>query len=245
MKESIFEVELNEKIAPRTYRIKLKGDTSAIEGSGQFVQVSLPGFFLRRPISIHEYDGQTLTFIYRVVGEGTRMMCSLQCGDTLSIITGLGKCFDIDACRKDALLIGGGVGAAPLYELCKELCAQGKNVTVILGFNRKDEIMLAEDFSDLGAKVIITTVDGSEGTKGFVTDALSLHNINYDYFYTCGPRVMMKAVCERIHTGGEVSMEERMGCGFGICYGCTCNTTKGPQRVCKDGPVFKKEEVIW
>lgn len=245
MKDSIFKVISNEKAASRTFRMVLEGDTLAISGSGQFVQVSLPGYFLRRPISIHEYDDRYLTLIYRVVGQGTTDMSRLQPGDTLSVITGLGKCFDIDACRRKALLIGGGVGAAPLYELGKELLAQGKEVTVILGFNSKDEIFLVEEFKNICANVIITTVDGSVGIKGFVTDALSIRNINYDYFYACGPRVMMKAVCERIHTAGQVSMEERMGCGFGICYGCTCNTKSGPKRVCKDGPVFNKEEIIW
>lgn len=235
----------NTQIAPRTYRMKLKGDTSAICGSGQFVQVSLPGFFLRRPISIYEYDWESVTLVYRVVGKGTDAMSRLTVSDRLRVITGLGKCFDIDACRQDALLIGGGVGAAPLYELAKELTSQGKNVTVILGFNCREEMMLKEEFEYLGAKVIVSTADGSAGTKGFVTDALRLSNIRYDYFYTCGPKAMMKAVCGMIHTKGEVSLEERMGCGFGICYGCTCNTASGPKRVCADGPVFKKEEVIW
>lgn len=245
MKDSIFEVVSNSPVAPRTYRMRLKGDTSAIGGSGQFVQVSLPGFFLRRPISICEYDRETVTLVYRIVGEGTDAMSRLAEGDCLQLITGLGRGFDIEACSRDALLIGGGVGAAPLYELAKELSSRGKNVTVILGFNCSEEIMLKEGFESLGAKVIISTADGSVGVKGFVTDALRVSDIRYDFFYACGPKVMMKAVCGMVATKGEVSLEERMGCGFGICYGCTCNTTKGPKRVCKDGPVFNKEEVIW
>lgn len=235
----------NEKIADRTWKMRLEGDLSEIGGSGEFVQVCLPGFYLRRPISVCSLDGDTLTLIYRVVGKGTEAMSRFRRGASLDLITGLGHGFTPDACRRKALLVGGGCGSAPLYELAKELIARGKDVTAVLGFNNEAEVMLVKRFEALGAKVIVTTADGSVGVKGFVTDAIRSQNIECDYFYTCGPRAMMKAVCEMMECGGEVSLEEKMGCGFGICFGCSIRTAKGPAQVCKDGPVFKKEDVIW
>lgn len=244
MQESSFTIKSNGKIALNTFRMILEGDTSAIGGSGQFVQIELPGKFLRRPISVCDYDAGSLTLIYKVVGEGTALMSRMAEGETLTILTGLGHGFDADKCKGKALLVGGGVGTAPLYRLARELRSKGKEVTVILGFNCKDEVMLEEEFKSLGAEVTVTTADGSVGVKGFVTDPLG--NVGgYDYLYTCGPKVMMKALCRKVTVPGELSMEERMGCGFGICYGCTCNTSSGTRRVCKDGPVFKKEEIIW
>ena len=245
MKEVTFTVLENAGIAPRTFRMKLSGDTSGIRGSGEFVQIALPGKFLRRPISVHDCDWDTLTLVYKVVGEGTEAMSAMRPGDKLSALTGLGNNFDIDACRSKALLLGGGVGAAPLYLLAKELCAQGKEATVVLGFNTAEEIMLEKDFENLNARVHIATLDGSAGTRGFVTDVLKIKNLSYDYFYACGPRPMLRAVCGAIKGPGELSMEERMGCGAGFCYGCTIQTAGGPARVCADGPVFKKEELIW
>ena len=245
MKEVTFTVLENACIAPRTFRMKLSGDTSCINGSGEFVQIAIPDKFLRRPVSVHDCDWDTLTLVYRVVGEGTEVMSEMQPGDKLRALTGLGNNFDIDACRAKALLLGGGVGAAPLYLLAKELCSQGKEITVVLGFNTAEEIMLKEDFENLGAKVFIATMDGSAGTRGFVTDVLRIKNLSYDYFYACGPKPMLKAVCGAIKGPGEISMEERMGCGAGFCYGCTIQTAKGPARVCADGPVFKREDIIW
>lgn len=245
MKEVTFTVLENLPLAPRTFRMKLAGDTSAIRCSGEFVQVAVEGKFLRRPISVHDCDWETLTLVYKVVGEGTAALSAKRPGDRVCALTGLGNSFDIDACRHKALLLGGGVGAAPLYLLAKELCAQEKEITVVLGFNTASEVMLAEEFRQLGATVHIATMDGSAGTKGFVTDVLRIGNISYDYFYACGPKPMLKAVCSAIHTPGEVSLEERMGCGAGFCYGCSIQTKNGPRRVCKDGPVFKKEELIW
>lgn len=245
MKQSFFKIIGNEKIAERSWRMRLEGDMSQISGSGQFVQVCLPGFYLRRPISVCSLDGDVLTLVYRVVGKGTEAMSGFRKGDSIELITGLGHGFDPEACAKSALLVGGGCGIAPLYELAKELFAMGKDVTAILGFNNEAEIMLAEEFKALGANVIITTADGSVGVKGFVTDAIRSLNPRCDYFYTCGPRVMMKAVSEMLSCSGEVSLEEKMGCGFGICFGCSIQTAKGPKQVCKDGPVFKKEDVIW
>lgn len=245
MKDVTFTVLENRPLAPRTFRMKLAGDTSGIRCSGEFVQVAVEGKFLRRPISVHDCDWETLTLVYKVVGEGTAILSAKRPGDRIRALTGLGNSFDIDACRGKALLMGGGVGAAPLYLLCKELSAQGKEATVILGYNTAEEVMLAEEFGQLGAEVHIATMDGSAGTKGFVTDVLRLKNISYDYFYACGPKPMLKAVCSAIHTPGEVSLEERMGCGAGFCYGCSIQTKNGPRRVCKDGPVFKKEDLIW
>ena len=223
----------------------LSGETSAITAPGQFINIKLDGFYLRRPISICDYDSKTITIIYKVVGEGTAAMSAMLPGDKVKALTGLGNSFDIDACQSRALLLGGGVGAAPLYLLAKELASQCKEVTVVLGFNTAEEVMLTKEFEDLNAKVYVATMDGSAGTKGFVTDVLRLKNISYDYFYACGPKPMLKAVCESVRGRGEVSLEERMGCGAGFCYCCSIQTVNGPRRVCKDGPVFKKEEIIW
>ena len=245
MKEAVLTILENLPIAPRTYRMKLSGDTSEIRCSGEFVQFAVDGKFLRRPISVHDVDWETLTVIYKVVGEGTAAMAAMLPGDKLKALTGLGNSFDIDACQSKALLLGGGVGSAPLYQLAKELCSQNKAVTVVLGFNNASEVMLVDEFEGLGAKVYIATMDGSAGTKGFVTDVLRLKNISYDYFYACGPMPMLKAVCAAVHCPGEVSLEERMGCGAGFCYCCSIQTVNGPRRVCKDGPVFKKEDLIW
>ena len=245
MKEVTFTVLENNPIAPRTFRMKLAGDTSAIRDSGGFVHVTVEGKFLRRPISVHDCDGETLILVYKVVGEGTATLSKKVPGDQVAALTGLGNRFNVNACRKNALLLGGGVGAAPLFLLAKELSAQSKEITVVLGFNTAEEMMLAEAFERLGAKVFVATMDGSAGTRGFVTDVLKINDIPYDYFYACGPMPMLKAVCHALRTSGEVSLEERMGCGAGFCYGCSIETKNGPRRVCKDGPVFKKEELPW
>ena len=209
------------------------------------MHIDIPGYYLRRPFSVCDADEGSLTLLYKTVGEGTRKLAALPEGTELSVLTGLGRGFDADACRKKALLVGGGLGAAPLYPLAKRLKAQGKDVTVVLGFNRKEEIVLEREFRALCNTFTLSTLDGSAGIKGFVTDAIKVLQPEYDYFYTCGPMVMMKAVCELLEGPGEASLEERMGCGAGFCYGCSIQTAKGPRRVCKDGPVFKKEDILW
>ena len=245
MKEARFTILENSLIAANTWKMKLSGDTSAICCSGEFVDIAIDGKFLRRPISVHDVDWETFSIVYKVVGEGTEAMSRMKERDTLDILTGLGHGFNIDACRSKALLLGGGVGAAPLYQLAKELCAQGKSVSVVLGFNKASEVMLVEDFESLGAKVYVATLDGSVGTRGFVTDVVRLRSLSYDFFYACGPKPMLKAVCHSVKGPGEISFEERMGCGAGYCYCCSIQTVNGPRRVCKDGPVFKKEDLIW
>ena len=245
MKEVRFTILDNDPIAANTWKMKLSGDTSAICCSGEFVQIALEGKFLRRPISVHDVDWESFSIVYKVVGEGTAAMARMLPGDKLDILTGLGTGFSIDSCQSKALLLGGGVGAAPLYQLAKELIAQQKEVTVVLGFNKADEVMLVEDFEGLGAKVHVATMDGSVGTKGFVTDVVRLKSLSYDFFYACGPMPMLKAVCESVKGRGEVSLEERMGCGAGFCYCCSIQTKNGPRRVCKDGPVFDKEDIVW
>ena len=245
MKEVRFTILDNSLIAANTWRMRLAGDTSAIVCSGEFVEIAIDGKFLRRPISVHDVDWETFSIVYKVVGEGTAAMSRMLPGDSLNALTGLGTGFSIDSCQSKALLLGGGVGTAPLYQLAKELCSQQKEVTVVLGFNKASEVMLVEDFESFGAKVYVATLDGSVGTKGFVTDVVKLRNISYDYFYACGPMPMLRAVCETVRGRGEVSLEERMGCGAGFCYCCSIQTVNGPRRVCKDGPVFRKEDLIW
>ncbi len=243
MKQDFLTITENKKIAKDVYLMVLEGDTSAITASGQFVNIKLDGFYLRRPISVCDYDDETLTIIYKVVGEGTEAMAELACGEKLDILLGLGNGYDLSKSGDAPLLIGGGVGVPPMYNLCKKLVAQGKKVTVILGFNTKEEIFFEDEFKALGATVYITTVDGSYGTKGFVTDVMK--NLDYTYFFTCGPMPMFKAIEATAVTSGQYSFEERMGCGFGACMGCSCKTKYGNKRICKDGPVLEREEIIW
>ncbi len=242
MKQSLFEIVSNKKIAKDIYEMVLSGDTSDITASGQFINIKLDGFFLRRPISVCDYNGETVTIIYKVVGNGTEAMSKMEKG-TLDILTGLGNGFDTSKSGDKPLLIGGGVGVPPMFNLCKKLIAEGKEVTVIEGFTSGDDIFYKEEFEKLGAKVIITTNDGSQGIKGFVTDAMA--ELDYTYFYTCGPEMMLKGVYEKSKTSGQLSFEARMGCGFGACMGCSCETKYGNKRICKDGPVLVKEEIIW
>ena len=242
MKQSIFEILSNEALTDSVYKMVLGGDTSDITASGQFVNIQLDGLFLRRPISVCDYDEKTLTIIYKVVGKGTEAMASMKEGK-LDILTGLGNGYDLSVSGENPVLIGGGVGVPPMYNLAKKLLEQGKKVTVILGFNTKNEIFYEEEFKNLGCTVLVTTVDGSYGIKGFVTDALK--DVPYTYFYTCGPEPMLKAVYKASATSGQMSFEERMGCGFGACMGCSCKTLTGYKRICKDGPVMKKEEILW
>ena len=245
MQRVVLTVTKNEALTPLIYEMKLAGDVSGVTRAGQFVEIALDGLYLRRPISVCNYDEGELTLIYKVVGKGTDLMSQMAEGTQLDVLTGLGNGFDTDHECERPLLVGGGVGVPPLYRLTRDLIARGKEVTVVLGFNTEAEIFYAEKFEELGAKVIIATADGSVGVKGFVTNAIAESGVEYDYFYSCGPLPMLKALCSATNTSGEVSLEERMGCGFGICMGCSIQTTKGAKRVCKEGPVFKKEEVIW
>ena len=243
MKQVYFTVTENRKIAPSVYEMTLTGDTSDITAPGQFVNIQLDGFFLRRPISVCDCENGTLKIIYKVVGKGTQAMSGLTSGTPLDILTGLGNGYHTEVSGEKPLLLGGGVGVPPMYMLCKKLLAEGKDVTVILGFNTASEVFYEEEFKALGAKVLVTTADGSKGIKGFVTDAMN--EVDYSYFYTCGPEPMLKAVYNKAATSGQFSFEERMGCGFGACMGCSCKTKYGNKRICKDGPVLVKEEIIW
>ena len=242
MKQSIFTIISNEALTRDVYKMVLAGDTSHVTNCGQFVNIQLAGMFLRRPISVCDYDEKTLTIIYKVVGKGTEAMSAMVPGQTLDILTGLGNGYDITLSGDAPVLLGGGVGVPPMYNLAKKLMAEGKKVSVILGFNTQSEIFYEEQFKALGCDVTVTTVDGSYGTKGFVTDALPE---TYTYFYTCGPEPMLKAVYKATSTSGQMSFEERMGCGFGACMGCSCKTLTGYKRICKEGPVMKKEEILW
>ena len=242
MKQSIFTIVSNEALTDSVYKMVLSGDTSAITAAGQFVNIQLSGKFLRRPISVCDYDSETLTIVYKVVGKGTAQMSEMVSGEKLDILTGLGNGYDLTCAGDAPLLIGGGVGVPPMYNLAKKLLDMGKKVTVILGFNTKNEIFYEEEFKKLGCDVTVTTVDGSYGTKGFVTGALPE---TYTHFYTFGPEPMLKAVFNATVTSGQMSFEERMGCGFGACMGCSCKTITGYKRICKEGPVMRKEELLW
>ena len=242
MKQSIFQILSNTKLTDSVYKMVLTGDTSAVTNCGQFVNIQLDGMFLRRPISVCDYDEETLTIVYKVVGKGTEAMSKMDKGTKLDILTGLGNGYDLSLAGDKPVLLGGGVGVPPMYNLAKKLIAMGKDVKVILGFNVKSEIFYEAEFKALGCDVTVTTVDGSYGVKGFVTDALPE---NYTYFYTCGPEPMLKAVYRASKTSGQMSFEERMGCGFGACMGCSCKTLTGYKRICKEGPVMKKEEILW
>ena len=242
MKQGYFEIIENTAIAPNVMRMQLRGDTADITAPGQFVNIALEGKFLRRPISVCDVQGDVLTIIYKVVGSGTEMMAEMK-GGKLDILTGLGNGYDLSCAGEKPLLLGGGAGVPPMYMLCKQLIAMGKKVSVVLGFNTASEIFYEEEFKALGADVTVTTVDGTYGLKGFVTDAMK--NIEYSHFFTCGPEPMLRAVYNASVTSGQMSFEERMGCGFGACMGCSCKTITGYKRICKDGPVMRKEEILW
>ena len=244
MKQGIFRITENVHLTENVLRMRLEGDTSAITAPGQFINIKLDGLYLRRPISVCDRDDNSVTIIYKVVGKGTAQMAKMQDG-YLDVLTGLGNGYDTSVSGDTPLLIGGGVGVPPLYMLAKELVAQEKKVTVILGFNTASEVFYKEEFRKLGVdSVIVTTVDGSMGIKGFVTDAMKTLG-DYSYFYTCGPEPMLKAVFNATATEGQLSFEERMGCGFGACMGCSCKTIYGNKRICKEGPVLRKEEILW
>ena len=244
-KKAIYSVLSNEPLTRDVYRMVLEGDSQWITRPGQFVNIELDGFYLRRPISISDWSDNTITIIYKVVGRGTQVMSQMGVGVKLDILTGLGNGFNPDVECQKPLLVGGGVGVPPLYRLAKDLIAKGRKVSVVLGFNKADEVFYADEFKALGADVYVSTADGSMGVKGFVTDAIREENIDFDYFYSCGPLPMLKAVCGCCEQDGELSFEERMGCGFGACMGCSCKTLTGNKRICKDGPVMKRGEIIW
>ena len=244
-KKGIYKVVANAPLTRDVYRMVLEGNTQWIIRPGQFVNIELDGLYLRRPISICDWDEHTITIIYKVVGRGTEQMSKMSVGKELDVLTGLGNGFNAEAECSEALLVGGGVGVPPLYRLAKELLAQGKKVSVVLGFNTVAEVFYAEEFRQLGAEVYVSTADGSMGVKGFVTDAIRESEVVFDYFYACGPLPMLKALCDNCTQRGELSFEERMGCGFGACMGCSCKTLTGNKRICKEGPVMRREEIIW
>jgi len=242
MKQGLLEIIENTPLTDNVFRMVLRGDVSAITAPGQFVNLKLDSLFLRRPISVCDVTEDTLTIIYKVVGKGTKLLSEMRCG-TLDVLTGLGNGYDLEVSGEKPVLLGGGVGVPPMYLLARRLLEQGKQVRVILGFNTKSEVFYEDAFKALSAEVVVTTVDGSYGKKGFVTDALK--EMEYTYFYTCGPEPMLKAVYKASKTSGQMSFEKRMGCGFGACMGCSCKTITGYKRICKEGPVMRKEEILW
>jgi dihydroorotate dehydrogenase electron transfer subunit len=244
-KRDIYTILSNEPLTPAVYRMVLEGDTQYITRSGQFINIELEGKFLRRPISVSDYDDRSITIIYKVVGRGTEQMKGMVAGQKLDILTGLGNGFNTENSGPRPLLVGGGVGVPPMYNLCKRLKSEGKCPVVIIGFNTKEEVFYFEEFKALGVDVYCSTADGSMGTKGFVTDAIKENGVEFDYLYTCGPLPMLKALYNATECDGEYSFEERMGCGFGACMGCTCKTKYGNKRTCKDGPVLKRDEIVW
>jgi len=243
MKQSYFTILENTLLTDTVLRLKLQGDTSAVTRPGQFVNIRLEGRFLRRPISVCDVEGDVLTLIYKVVGGGTEQLRTMIPGEKLDLLTGLGNGYDISTAGARPLVIGGGVGVPPMYRLTKQLLAAGHRVTAVLGFNTASEIFYDDEFRALGAEVILATVDGSRGIKGFVTDAMS--GLDYSYFYACGPEPMLKAVWCTAKGSGQLSFEKRMGCGFGACMGCSCRTVTGSKRICREGPVLTKEEIRW
>ena len=244
-KKAIYTLRSNERLTPAVWRMTLEGDTQWITAPGQFVNVELDGCYLRRPISVCDWDERTITLIYKVVGEGTALMAGLRPGARLDLLTGLGNGFDVTKGSRRELLVGGGVGVPPLYNLAKRLLADGREVAVVLGFNTAAEVFYRDEFAQLGCRVVVATADGTEGVRGFVTDAIRESGLTYDYFYACGPLPMLSALSDATKCSGQLSFEERMGCGFGACMGCSCKTKYGNKRICKEGPVLTKEEVIW
>ena len=244
-KKGIYRILENVPLTDAVWRMRLEGDTQWITASGQFVNIALEGRYLRRPISVCDCDEGTLTLIYKVVGEGTAQMSRLLPGKELDLLTGLGNGFTPKAASRRPLLVGGGVGVPPLYLLARRLLAAGLPVQVVLGFNTAREVFCEEEFRDLGCEVTVATADGSRGVRGFVTTAIAAQRLEFDYFYACGPLPMLRALCESVPQDGQLSFEERMGCGFGACMGCSCQTRSGNKRICKEGPVLEKGEIIW
>ena len=244
-KKGIYRILANEPLTQSVWRMVLEGDTQWITAPGQFVNIALEGRYLRRPISVCDYDGRTITLIYKVVGDGTAQMSRMAAGTELDLLTGLGNGFSIREEVRRPLLVGGGVGVPPLYHLAKRLLAAGRPVEVILGFNTAAECFYEEEFRALGCTVTVATADGSHGVRGFITTAIAERQPDFDYFYACGPLPMLRALAEAVEQDGQLSFEERMGCGFGACMGCSCKTKYGNKRICKEGPVLEKGEIIW
>lgn len=243
MQQIFPEIVSNEKIAENVYEMKLRGDFSAITGAGQFVNLTVDGCYLRRPISVCDAENGVLTLVFKVVGKGTEIMSRMQAGKTVDMLVGLGNGYHLEKSGSRPLLVGGGVGVPPLYKLCKELIKRGVFPVVVLGFNKASEVFYKEKFESLGAETYLATADGSLGEKGFVTDVIA--RLDYTYFYACGPMPMFRALESIAKTDGEYSFEERMGCGFGACMGCSVLTKNGAKRICKDGPVLQRSEIIW
>ena len=241
----LYTIRENTPAARDVFRMRLEGNTAAFSRPGQFLNIALDGLFLRRPISIADYDESGVLIYYKVVGEGTRRMSGMAPGETLDVLTGLGNGFDVTKSGEHPLVVGGGVGAPPLYRLTRELLAAGKAPHVILGFNTAADVFLTAEFQAMGVPVTVATADGSAGVRGFVTDALRSAAIPYDYVYTCGPEPMLRALYGATDSSGQYSFEARMGCGFGACMGCSCKTKYGSKRICRDGPVLEKEEIVW
>ena len=244
-KKGIYRIERNERLTETVWRMRLAGDTQWITAPGQFVNIALEGKYLRRPISVCDWDDRSITLIYKVVGEGTEQMSRLQPGSELDLLTGLGNGFSTQNNARRPLLVGGGVGVPPLYGLARQLLAEGKPVEVVLGFNTAAEVCYEEELRELGCHVTVATVDGSRGVEGFVTTAIAGERLDFDYFYACGPLPMLHALYNAVEQDGQLSFEERMGCGFGACMGCSCKTKYGNKRICKEGPVLEKGEIIW
>ena len=275
MKKEILTVISNRPVdaLSKVYQMELSG-CSEEQRPGQFVNIELDGLFLRRPISVCDWKDGVLTLLYKLVGKGTALMATLQPGARLDVLCSLGNGFDIDIpALTRPLLVGGGIGTAPLYLLARRLKERGVSPTVILGFNTASEIIYEKEFKALGLRTLVTTVDGSYGTPGFVTDALPLlasasapssvgasvsdpstvgdsvsdsstvGASGYDYCYACGPMPMLRALAPKLASPAQFSLEERMGCGTGICMGCTCPQLTGTKRICKDGPVFRLDEI--
>ena len=245
MRKEIFRIDSNYPVAKDIFRLRISSGEPVTARGGEFVEIALEGFYLRRPISVCDCAPEGLTLLYKKVGAGTERLAEMKEGERLDVLTGLGRGFTAEACRESALLVGGGLGAAPLHLLCRELLALGRKVSVALGFNSAQDAVLLREFEAMGVTPLLSTVDGSAGMRGSVTDLVSRERPQYDFFYTCGPLNMMRAVCLSLEGGGEASLEERMGCGAGFCCGCSVRTASGPRRVCKDGPVFRKEELLW
>ena len=244
-KQGMYKVTYNSQIAKNIYKMILTGDTEPLKKPGQFVNIKIPGLYLRRPISVCDVGEGEFSIIYKIVGQGTTELSQLCRGETLDILTGLGNGFNINQCGNRTLLIGGGVGIPPLYWLAKALLQEGKTPVAILGFNTAAEIFMEKEFINLDIQTFVTTMDGSYGSKGVVTNLISEKEITGDYFCACGPIPMLRAVCTACSFSGQVSFEQRMGCGFGACMCCSIMTKKGPKRICKEGPVLLKEEILW
>ncbi len=242
MKQGVFEIVENRPLTATVSRLRLRGDISAVTAPGQFVNVLLPGLFLRRPFSVCDAEGDCLSLLYECAGKGTERLRGMPVGTMLDVLTGLGNGFDLGPAGEAPLLIGGGTGISPLYGLAKALRAEGKTVRAILGFRSREAVFYEEEFRALGAEVTVCTEDGSSGLAGFVTEAM---DCPYDYFYSCGPLAMLRSVCRKSDTEGQLSFDVRMGCGFGACMGCSMPSVSGQKRVCRDGPVFRKEEILW